>query len=293
MKNAKVAFIGGDLRQIRVINQMALSGKRTGTFGFGEETFEKFKSSVQKIKSLDELLEEYNIYVLPLPYTIDGENINMPFSKEKISVVEIIKRLPQKSLVLVGRCDERLKTMAEIYGLCLVDYFCREELQILNAIPTAEGAIQIAMEETPHTLHNSRCLIIGNGRIGKVLAKMLWGIGARVTVSARKCRDLAQICSFGYENISIWDLRKHIGEFDVIFNTVPSLVLDADLLSKVNRKCLIIDLASKPGGVDFDTAKLMGIKVIWALSLPGKVAPETAGDIIKNTLLNIFEEMEV
>lgn len=139
------------------------------------------------------------------------------------------------------------------------------------AIPTAEGAIEIAMSETPITLHLSRCLVLGYGRIGKILSKMLAGIGAKVTVEARKFADLALIEGHGYEAIHMNDLKENIGGFDVIFNTIPSMVLDEDTLKKIRKDTLVIDLASKPGGVDFEAAKQLGIRVIWALSLPGKV----------------------
>ena len=165
-------------------------------------------------------------------------------------------------------------------------------MQVLNAIPTAEGAIQIAMEEVKHTIHASKCLVLGNGRIGKILAKMLAGLGADVTVAARKNADRAMAMAFGLKSTSFCNLYEEIGDFDIIFNTVPSLILDADLIKKTSRNTLIIDLASRPGGVDFESARKIGTKVIWALSLPGKVAPYTAGDIIGKTILNILDELE-
>ena len=75
----------------------------------------------------------------------------------------------------------------------IIDIMKCEELAVLNSISTAEGAIQIAMEETNHTLHDSNILILGFGRIGKVLAKMLNAIGANVYCEARKNEDLAWI----------------------------------------------------------------------------------------------------
>ncbi len=162
-----------------------------------------------------------------------------------------------------------------------------------NAIPTAEGAIQIAMEEMPITLHNSNALVLGYGRIGKTLAKMLQGIGANVYVEARKYADVAWIRSYGYKAVSLSELTQTVKDMNVIFNTIPFVVLDNDILKMLNPECLIIDLASKPGGVDFDKAKEIGLKAIWALSLPGKVAPVTAAEFIKDTVFNIIEELGV
>ncbi len=288
----KILFIGGDMRQIRAINEISKL-RNTAALGFEDAGLKYFNENVLALNSSNDINETFKTIIFPLPYTVDGENINTPFSKSPVSVTTILKALPPKCNIFAGKCDDRLKALAEVYEANLVDYFDREELQVLNAIPTAEGAIQIAMQETKHTLHNSQCLVIGNGRIGKILAKMLHGIGAKVTVSARKQKDLAQIQSFGYSSIPLWKLHDFIGKFDVIFNTVPVMILDADLISKINKNCVVIDLASKPGGVDFEIAYSRDLKVIWALSLPGKVAPDTAGDIIKDTIINILNEMEV
>ena len=152
---------------------------------------------------------------------------------------------------------------------------------IPNAVPTAEGAIEIAIAETPFTIH------------GKILSKDLYALGAQTYVEARKYADLAMIEGHGYEPLPLDNLKEHIHEFDIIFNTIPSLILDDEILTKVKKDALIIDLASKPGGIDFDAAKSYGLKVIWALSLPGKIAPVSSGAIIKDTIMNIIKELGV
>ena len=149
------------------------------------------------------------------------------------------------------------------------------------------------MTNTPYTLRGSKCLIIGYGKIGKVLSAALKELGADVTASARKYSDLAWIKTNGLNGVQTAAIGEIADRFDIIFNTVPSLVLNFKVLSKTKPDVLIIDLASRPGGVDFDTADDLNRKVIWALSLPGKVAPRTAGEIIKDTLLNILEELGV
>ena len=135
--------------------------------------------------------------------------------------------------------------------------------------------------------------LLSYGKIGKILAKDLFGMGAQTFAAARKYADLAMIEGHGYEPVSMGSLKKHIKEFDIIFNTVPALILDGDVLSKVRKDSLIIDLASKPGGVDFEKAKEYGLRVIWALSLPGRIAPITSGAIIKDTVMNIINELGV
>ena len=160
---------------------------------------------------------------------------------------------------------------------------------MLNAIPTAEGAIQIAMEKSKITLHGSKCLILGFGRIGKILAKMLIGIGADVYCEARKHSDIAWIKSYGYNAIDLTELDTYLNDFDFIFNTIPHLILDKDKLSLINKECVFIDLASKPGGIDFDEAKNLELQTEWALALPGKVAPRTSANYIYQIIKSIIK----
>jgi dipicolinate synthase subunit A len=183
--------------------------------------------------------------------------------------------------------------LASQTGVLAIDYFVREEMAVLNAIPTAEGAISLAMEELPITLHGARVLVIGYGRTGKILAHRLASLGCDVTVSARKYSDFAWIEAYGYRYTDTNGLGSDLSRYDLIFNTVPALVLNRERLSYLKKDALVIDLASKPGGVDFDAAQELGSNVIWALSLPGKCSPLTSGRIIRDTIYHILEELEI
>ncbi len=291
MKDKKsFAIIGGDLRQARLANGLAKDGYELRVFGFKDIEFDK---EITVSDSIQSAIKSADIIIAPLPCSIDNETINAPFYTNKIYITDLFKQMSKNQLFLGGRISEKIDKLAKVYKIYPIDYFNREELVILNAIPTAEGVIQIAMEEMPTTLHNSRCLILGFGRIGKVLSKMMKGIGVFVTVEARKYSDLAWIKSYGYEGIHIDKLGEALGDFDIVINTVPSVILNRELLLKIRKESLVIDVASKPGGVDFEMARDLGVKTIWALSLPGKVAPNTAGDIIKDTVMNIIDELGV
>ncbi len=147
------------------------------------------------------------------------------------------------------------------------------------------------MANSEITLHGSQCIVLGFGRCGRVLSHMLKGIGAKLSVEARSPTDLAYIESYGYIPVPLDELSNSLGQYDFIFNTIPSLILDRKQLKKVSNNCLIIELASKPGGIDYLTAKKMGIQVINAKSLPGKVAPTTAAKIIFDTIITVCKEM--
>lgn len=176
------------------------------------------------------------------------------------------------------------------------DYSKREEFAVMNAVPTSEGAIECAMHEYDGTINGSNCLVIGYGRIGKVLSDMLGGLGAKVSVSARKKSDIAYIQAKGFKALKTNELsfmpQGHTA-FDLIFNTVPFMILDSHTLARIapgGSDTIIIDLASLPGGVDLEACERMGLKAMRALSLPGRVAPKAAGEIIKNAVYNITEE---
>lgn len=281
-----VSVIGGDLRQTTVAKLMQEDGYITKIYGF-EKALDK--CGLDSLLSLDESINS-DIIILPVPISYDGVTLNAPFSEEEIQISDVLNNIGENTFVLAGKIPDSIKKEINDKGGKFADYLEREEMTIKNAIATSEGAIQIAMEEMPITLWGSKCLIIGYGRIGKALSKMLAGIGAKLSISARKCSDIAWIEERGYNAIHTNYLDDYIGYYDIIFNTVPSLILDKEKLLKIKKDALIIDLASKPGGVDFLYAKDIGRHVIWALSLPGKVAPVTSGKIIKDTVINIINE---
>ena len=147
------------------------------------------------------------------------------------------------------------------------------------------------MEELPITLHGARVLVIGYGRLGRALAPRLSALGARVSVAARKYAALAWAESFNWGTERIGQLAGWLCGYDLVVNTVPAPVLGEAELEELKPDCLVIDLASKPGGVDFAAAARLGRKVVWALSLPGKTAPVTAGRAIQTAIYNILSEL--
>ena len=214
----------------------------------------------------------------------------MPFSDKKVLVEELLDSMAGKTLI-AGAIKQDIYDLASEKNIKVIDILKREELAVLNAVSTAEGTIKIAIEETLKNIHGSNILVMGFGRIGKILSNMLKGLGAKVACEARKNSDLAWIKAYGYEPIPISNLKENLNRFDVIINTIPYIILDKDNLANVRKDALIIDVASNPGGVDREAVKEQKIKFIWALSLPGKVAPVTSAEFIKETLYNIVNEI--
>lgn len=285
-----ISVIGGDLRQLTLAKLLKQEGYHVFLYGFDSD--DTILNGQECETDIDYVLDA-DIIVLPVPVTFDGVTVNMPYSKMPLAVERLLDNINPSAIVFGGQIKPNLQRAMEERGIAYRDYLKREELAVRNAIPTAEGAIEIAISETPITIHGSKSLVLGYGKIGKILAKMLFGLGAETYVEARKYADLAMIEGHGYEPLPLDNLEGRIGEFDIIFNTIPAMILDSNLLKLVKKDALIVDLASKPGGVDFGSAKDVGVKVIWALSLPGKVAPITSGEIIKDTIMNIIGELGV
>lgn len=290
MSLRKYTVIGGDLRNVKLAESILADGSQVNIYGFKNAGFE---STIVENEDLQAAIDDSEIVIGPLPCSNDNETLNAPFHKEKILMNEVFKTMKKNQLFIAGRISDRVVHLAKAYNVYAIDILEREEMAVLNAIPTAEGAIQIAMEELPITLNGSKVMVLGYGRIGKILSKMLTGLGTEVYIEARKYSDIAWIKANGQKPVYINELKQYIGNMDVVINTIPYKILDSTILEYIGKDCLIIDLASKPGGVDIDIAKALGIKVIWALSLPGKVAPVTAANFIKQTVYNIIEELGV
>lgn len=276
--------LGGDGRQIAMAESIASEGYPVTVFGFDDIGF---TGNIKKA-GLRETATNCENIILPLPVTKDGVHLKVDYSKEQVVLDDSFAELLREKQVFGGKMEQLFQTSKMWKEINAHDYSLREEFAVRNAVPTAEGAIGIAIREYAGTLNGSRCLVAGFGRIGKVLAWMLRGIGASVSVSARKETDLAWIRSHAYS--AVLTEQAGDGEYDIIFNTVPAPVFSRSVLTGMRGRPLIVDLASLPGGVDRQAAKELGIPVIQALALPGRVAPKAAGEIIKETIFHILKE---
>lgn len=287
-KDITFLVVGGDLRQVYTAKKLAEQYKVYAS-GFDKNIID-FGNAVHIDHNM-KLDEQVDYIVLPLPVSTNGIFVNAPFCRNNISLASLTPLIKSGGAVLGGKIDQSSMKIFSKCGIETIDYFEREELNVLNAVPTAEGAIQIAMEEMATTIYGQEVLVTGFGRISKVLVKILNALGADVTVTARKYSDLSWAEIYGCKAVHTSAVSDDmLSGFNLIFNTVPAVIFDEKRLRQINSSALIIDLASKPGGVDFNAAGNLGVKVVWALSLPGKVAPVTSGEIIACTVLNILKE---
>lgn len=280
---------GGDLRFSALAEQLG-EKHRVYTAGFDRNVFTG--GNITASDNVMSIPERADYLVLPLPPSLDGITLNTPFYRGSISLRELSGKVKEGGLVFGGRISPQVREIFSSKGIEVIDYLEREELSVFNARATAEGAVQLALEEQPVTLAEEKILILGMGRIAKSLIRILSGFGTEITVCARKYSDLAWAEIYGCKTVYMPELENSpaLAEAELIFNTVPNLVLNEKKLSQCSSSCLIIDLASKPGGIDFEAAGRLGLRAIWALSLPGKTAPVSSGKIIGKAIENILSE---
>lgn len=288
MKNISFYIAGGDLRSVYLAKALAKEGYETAVFALEGA---QLPENTGRIENIGEFEKAKNV-ILPLP-CCDGEGfLKTAFSDEKIPLAEIIEHLPEGAVLMGGLLPEEIAEKAKNKGIAVYDYYRREEFAVRNAALTAEAAAAIVMEMLSESISSVPVLILGHGRIGRLLAAILKALDAKVTVAARRYSDLAWIRSEGMIPLEFRLLDEEIGSYRVIFNTVPAMVLDRKRLVLVDGNAIIIDLASEPCGTDFEAAKELGITAKKALGLPGKFAPKTAGEIVRDTVLNILAERE-
>ncbi len=288
--NKKFTIVGGDLRTIKLAKMLANENNIVYTYGLEKAEELKGITNIIFCEKLAEAVKETEIILGPIPYSSDGININMPFSEKKLSIRELMHILNAKILI-AGSITPEVYELANDEYIEIIDIMKREELAVLNTIATAEGTIELAIANTNKVLHGSNILILGFGRIGKVLARKLAGLSAKVTCAARKEEDLAWIKAYGHMETNINILGNNLSKYDIIINTVPHMILTEERLNYVKKDCLLIDLASNPGGIDKKVVKNKNLKLVWGLALPGKVAPTTTAEFIKDTIYNIIKEI--
>lgn len=282
LRGIKIAIIGGDRRDIYLMQELIKLGAAVTAVGFSPCPE---LSQVRLVDKLETAFNKAQVLVFPMGGT-DLEGNIKTLDQDFILRLspEIAAAIPEGVLMIIGFARDFVKEWAQKYRWKMIEIAEMDMVAIMNSIPSAEGVLQIAMEKLPITIHDSSSFVLGFGRLGKTLARMLKGIGANTTVVARKRADLSRIFEMGYRPLHCSEMHQLISEADVIFNTVPVLILDEKLLSLLRKDTLILDIASAPGGTDFTAAKRLGLNAILAPSLPGIAAPKTSGKILAQVI---------
>ncbi|MBC5636014.1 dipicolinic acid synthetase subunit A [Ornithinibacillus sp. BX22] len=283
-----IAVIGGDARYLELIRQLqAIENIELVLVGY-DKLEQGFTGLNQKdFNELD--VENIDIIILPITGADEGGKVETVFSDQDIYITkEWLDRLKESAVIFTGITTNHLTELVGHSNKTLIPLLDRDDVAIYNSIPTAEGAIMMAIENTDYTIHSSRVIVAGFGRVGNTVANKFAALGAKVSVATRNSTDLARITEMGLTPIALNKLSSYTSECDLLINTIPAKVINKDAIQNLPASAVIIDLASKPGGTDFDYAKQRGIEAMLARSLPSIVAPKTAGKILADVIIQIL-----
>ena len=263
-------ILGGDSRQL-YLNQILIKNGFQTTLHYSNED-----SSF----SMEEAMKNSNVILCPIPFTRDKINLFSDNNMDDLGIGNLLNLLTPDHILFGGSIPAYVKEYARENGIAYFDYMDMEDITVKNTIATAEGAIAEAIRLSPGCLHKSKCLVTGFGRCAKTLALKLKGLDGAVTIAGRKETQLVQASSMGFHARALCDLCPVIGNYEFIFNTIPALIIEKELIQSMNPDVTIIDIASAPGGVDFDSCRQQNIRARLCPGLPGIYAPQSSAEIL-------------
>ncbi|MCG7407440.1 dipicolinate synthase subunit DpsA [Paenibacillus sp. ACRRX] len=285
-----VVFIGGDARQLEMFQKLAELDASVTLIGFDQ--LSNPYHGVQRQPLSPELLQSADALVLPAVGTDENGRVHAIFTSEELTLTEeLVAALPKHAVVFTGMAKPYLSNLCGTHNIQLVELFERDDVAIYNSIPTAEGAIMMAIQHTDITLHGSETIVLGMGRTGFTMARSLLGLGANVRIGVRRDEHFARATEMGFKPFYVGELSTQVTNIDLLFNTIPTMIVTAQVIAQMPNRAVLIDLASKPGGIDFRFAEKRGIKAMLAPGLPGIVAPKTAGRILAHIISQLLSEI--
>lgn len=281
-RKIRYAVVGGDLRNLFIYETLKKRGDYANLYFFDKMGY----------STAPEKTENYDVFILPIPVFKNG-SLNAPYSEEKIDSKALLKMIPRGAVVFFGKGNKDFVKELKDKNISGYDYGENEEFKLKNAVLTAEGALGVIIQDTDKVICKSKILITGFGRIARELSQRLNNIYADVYICARKEDDLKNARALKMGAFDLKSLTERIFDFDIIINTVPAMIITKNELEYVRKNTCIIDLASMPGGVDKTAAEKLNIKCIHALSLPSKISPPEAGNIILSVIDSNLSKSEM
>lgn len=280
-------IFGGDLRQVYIASELLSRGYSISIYEIPQNIHHE--KAIQA-HSLSDLFETCRVIIGPIPMTRDQITITSGNAPSDLTLATMLSLLKEDHILFGGAIPSSVKDQCRAKNIIYCDFMDSEKITILNAIATAEGTIMEAIAASDRNLHRSRCLVLGYGRCAKVLAQKLKALDAKVIIAARSEESLAYAEAAGLNTIQISNIKTILPSVHFIFNTIPALILDKECLELVDRKVTIIDIASSPGGVDFEYAKQSKLNAKLCLGLPGKIAPRSSANFLVTEILTFMNE---
>jgi len=272
-------ILGGDARSVYLTRRLIADGHRVRCFGLDTANIPLHC----RCPCLSEALSGTDCVLLPIP-AMEGAYLRAPYGSRTVSAETLAGALPVQIPVFAGSPSPLLADLCSERGICLIDLLSYEPLTITNAALTADAALRLLQSQLPCTLAGQQVLILGAGRIGKLLGIKLQTAGAQVTVTARKEDDKAWCAALGLSYGDTLCPAPLLPVCDILINTIPARVLGLPELSLLRPDTLLLELASGSGGFDPADAEALGLTVLQGRGLPGRFLPQSAADAIADTI---------
>lgn len=272
----KIAVIGGDNRQVYLARILAKKGYEVAVYGLCERVYDE---RIREASSLKETLKEVAAVVGPVPFLRSGK-ITGSYEGPDMNVEMLFDELPENAVFFAGNISDEVRRYAAGKRLRVYDMMKDELVATRNAVPTAEGAVTEAITRSSINLTKSNCLILGYGRCGSVLTRLLKSFFCKVLVSEKDKTRAADAFVLADSIVSEAELTDAVGNVDFIFNTVPERLLTEERLRHVGKNTWILDIASAPGGVDYTAAEALSVNAVLLPGLPGRYAPVSSAEIL-------------
>jgi len=270
-----IGMLGGDKREQEIARRAAATGAQVRAHGFPWPV--DGIPGVQHLADPAAVLAGARFALFPIPGIAASGALFAPAAPSPIIPDRaMLAKMAPRAHILLGWADQNLKNHCEALAIKLHEYEWDRSLMLQRTPAIIEGLLKIVIENTAVTIHNAQACVVGQGTIGTVLARYLVALGARTHVAARNPEQRAAAYVAGATPHVLAELPELAARLDLLFSTVPTRVVGEDVLARLPKMALVVDLAAPPGGVDFDAAKRLGLSAIWGRGL-GSRAPVTVG----------------
>ncbi|WZY01609.1 dipicolinic acid synthetase subunit A [Bacillus sp. FSL W7-1360] len=284
-----VVMVGGDARQLEIIRNLSALDAKISLVGFEQLDDGFIGASKQTMTEID--WGTVDAVLLPVGGMASDGTISSIFSDKPLKLgARQLNETSDQCPIYTGITSKRLDKLANDTSCKVVVLMNRDDVAIYNSIPTAEGAVMLSIQHTDYTIHHANVAVLGFGRVGMTVARTFHALGAHVKVGARDGAHLARATEMGLETFPMQQVKEALCDIDIVINTIPAKVVTARVLAEMPQHAFVLDLASRPGGVDFSYAEKRGLKAMLAPGLPGMVAPKTAGKILANVIADLLLE---
>lgn len=283
VKNNNFVIIGGDKRQKYLGEYLKKQGISVETYGLYD-----WDDDSERLKTL---ITPKSVIILPLPVSKNGKTVFMPFSRRELPLTRLMGLINSDNKVFGGMFSEDFSRSLQEKRIPFYDYYDSTFISE-NAYLTAFGTLKIILEHIDFAVSLGSFAVTGYGRVGRETAELLKKLSCDVTVFARSEEALNNASLRGCKAEKLSKLHTQADKFDIIINTVPQNIIDAQTLKKIRADCKIIELASAPFGVKTEEAEKYSVSVIKAPGLPGKYTAKTAGELIGKKIVKTFQEEE-